>query len=88
LCRVHVTRNGITRWLDTDSTPRKGVLVMRRVGEKEALDGALAIAGFFGQMLGLRTPGGLPAAFEYRPLFEALQVDDGEISIGALQGVG
>ena len=84
-CRVHVTRNGVTHWLDTDSTPRKGVLIMRQVPADHGLHGELAIAGFFGQMLGLRTAGGLPPAFEYRPLFEALQVKHGRISIGELR---
>ena len=68
---VHLTldvrQEGVTRFVDDEAIPRCAQLRHREIG----MD-TFAIGRLFGRMIGLRTGGGLPPAFEYRPLVDAL----------------
>jgi hypothetical protein len=64
---LEVRTKGITRFVDDQAVPRRSQLRHRKSGLNSD-----AIGQLLGTMIGLRTGGGLPPAFEYRPLIDAL----------------
>lgn len=71
--------------LDAESKPRTALLVLRERDENLEPNAATRMDKIFGKLLGLRTAAGFPPAFEYRPLFESLRSNRGDLVIERLR---